>query len=50
MTNWPASLFPDQAQEDVFGADQDARATGVAALTGAGEPVEGGWRVTGRWS
>ncbi|MGA4961994.1 acyl-CoA dehydrogenase family protein [Streptomyces pseudogriseolus] len=50
VTNWLASLFPDQAQEDVFGADPDARVTGVAAPTGVGEPVEGGWRVTGRWS
>ncbi|CAL9355582.1 Flavin-dependent monooxygenase, oxygenase subunit HsaA [Streptomyces sp. enrichment culture] len=50
VTNWLASLFPDQAQEDVFGADPDARVTGVAAPTGMGEPVEGGWRVTGRWS
>lgn len=50
VTNWLASLFPDQAQEDVFGADPDARVTGVAAPSGIGEPVEGGWRVTGRWS
>ncbi|WP_409468614.1 acyl-CoA dehydrogenase family protein [Streptomyces sp. HC307] len=50
VTNWLACLFPDQAQEDVFGADPDARVTGVAAPTGVGERVPGGWRVTGRWS
>ncbi|TXS31244.1 oxidoreductase [Streptomyces sp. gb1(2016)] len=50
VTNWLASLFPDEAQQDVFGADPDARVTGVAAPTGTAEQVEGGWRVTGRWS
>ncbi|WP_062432064.1 acyl-CoA dehydrogenase family protein [Herbidospora daliensis] len=50
VTNWLASLFPDQAQEEVFGADPDARVSGVAAPTGIGERVTGGWRVSGRWS
>ncbi|MET8406150.1 acyl-CoA dehydrogenase family protein [Streptomyces sp900116325] len=50
VTNWLACLFPDQAQEEVFGADPDARVTGVAAPTGIGERVPGGWRVSGRWS
>ncbi|MER7811921.1 acyl-CoA dehydrogenase family protein [Streptomyces sp900116325] len=50
VTNWLASLFPDAAQEEVFGADPDARVTGVAAPTGVAEQVEGGWRVSGRWS
>lgn len=50
VTNWLASLFPDQAQDEVFGADPDARVTGVAAPTGVGERVPGGWQVTGRWT
>ncbi|MEV7994837.1 acyl-CoA dehydrogenase family protein [Streptomyces sp. NPDC086077] len=50
VTNWLACLFPDQAQEEVFGADADARVTGVAAPTGVGERVAGGWRVSGKWS
>lgn len=50
VTNWLACLFPDKAQEEVFGADPDARVTGVAAPTGTGERVAGGWRVSGRWS
>ncbi|WP_244291996.1 acyl-CoA dehydrogenase family protein [Streptomyces wuyuanensis] len=50
VTNWLACLFPEKAQEEVFGADPDARVTGVAAPTGMGERVPGGWRVTGRWS
>ncbi|MFG2452816.1 acyl-CoA dehydrogenase family protein [Streptomyces sp. NPDC048512] len=50
VTNWLASLFPDKAQEEVFGADPDARVTGVAAPTGMAAPVPDGWRVSGRWS
>jgi 3-hydroxy-9,10-secoandrosta-1,3,5(10)-triene-9,17-dione monooxygenase len=50
VTNWLASLFPDKAQEEVFGADPDARVTGVAAPTGIGRRVPGGWTVTGKWS
>ncbi|POX63492.1 oxidoreductase [Streptomyces sp. Ru62] len=50
VTNWLACLFPDKAQEEVFGADPDARTTGVAAPTGVGERVAGGWRVSGKWS
>jgi alkylation response protein AidB-like acyl-CoA dehydrogenase len=50
VTNWLACLFPDKAQEEVFGADPDARVTGVAAPTGVGDRVPGGWRVSGRWS
>lgn len=50
VTNWLASLFPDQAQEEVFGADPDARVTGVAAPTGVGCRASGGWVVSGKWS
>ncbi|MBC2879671.1 MULTISPECIES: acyl-CoA dehydrogenase family protein [Streptomyces] len=47
--NWLASLFPEQAQEDVFGADPDARVTGVFSPTATSTRAEGGWRVSGRW-
>ncbi|MEV6781283.1 acyl-CoA dehydrogenase family protein [Streptomyces sp. NPDC051098] len=50
VTNWLASLFPDEAQEEVFGADPDARVTGVAAPTGVGCRVSGGWKISGKWS
>jgi 3-hydroxy-9,10-secoandrosta-1,3,5(10)-triene-9,17-dione monooxygenase len=49
VTNWLACLFPDQAQEDVFGADPDARVAGAAAPTGTGQRTAGGWTVSGRW-
>ncbi|KAB7839615.1 acyl-CoA dehydrogenase family protein [Streptomyces mobaraensis] len=47
--NWLAALFPEQAQEDVFGADPDARVTGVFSPTATSDRIEGGWRVSGRW-
>ncbi|MFI9203020.1 acyl-CoA dehydrogenase family protein [Streptomyces sp. NPDC053048] len=49
MCNWLAALFPEQAQEEVFGADPEARVTGVFSPTATSRRVEGGWRVTGRW-
>ncbi|MFF4219427.1 acyl-CoA dehydrogenase family protein [Streptomyces nondiastaticus] len=48
--NWLAGLFPLQAQEEVFGADPDARVTGVfTPATATNHKVEGGWRISGRW-
>ncbi|MGK5638782.1 acyl-CoA dehydrogenase family protein [Streptomyces sp. URMC 126] len=47
--NWLAALFPERAQDEVFGADPDARVTGVFSPTATTQRVEGGWRVTGRW-
>ena len=46
---WLASLFPEEAQRDVWGPDPDAWAAGSLAPNGEAVPVEGGWRVTGRW-
>ncbi|GAA4682537.1 acyl-CoA dehydrogenase family protein [Streptomyces youssoufiensis] len=47
--NWLAGLFSPQAQDDVFGADPDARVTGVFSPTSSSRKVAGGWRLTGRW-
>ncbi|MCA6091351.1 acyl-CoA dehydrogenase family protein [Streptomyces sp. SCA3-4] len=48
--NWLAGLFPAEVQEEVFGADADARVTGVFTPAAAGNhKVEGGWRMSGRW-
>jgi len=46
---WLAALFPEQAQEDVWGSNPDAWTAGSLAPHGDARPVEGGWRVTGRW-
>ncbi|WP_306322794.1 MULTISPECIES: acyl-CoA dehydrogenase family protein [unclassified Streptomyces] len=46
---WMTGLFPQRAQDDVFGADPNARVSGVLAPTSTTRKVDGGWRVTGRW-
>ena len=47
--NWLTSLYSDRAQQEVFGADPDARVCGVVAPTAEGRRVDGGLRVSGRW-
>jgi alkylation response protein AidB-like acyl-CoA dehydrogenase len=49
VCEWLAGLFPDRAQQDVWGADRDAWIAGSLAPNGIAVPVDGGWRVTGRW-
>jgi alkylation response protein AidB-like acyl-CoA dehydrogenase len=46
---WLAGLFPERAQQDVWGPDRDAWIAGSLAPQGTAVPVDGGWRVTGRW-
>jgi 3-hydroxy-9,10-secoandrosta-1,3,5(10)-triene-9,17-dione monooxygenase len=46
---WLAALFPEKAQQDVWGANPDAWAAGSLAPHGDAVQVSGGWRVTGRW-
>jgi alkylation response protein AidB-like acyl-CoA dehydrogenase len=46
---WLAALFPERAQSDVWGSNPDAWVAGSLAPNGAAVPVDGGWRVTGRW-
>ncbi|MFH8467020.1 acyl-CoA dehydrogenase family protein [Streptomyces sp. NPDC017991] len=49
VCNWLTSLFPSKAQDDVFGANPDARVTGVLSPTATAARVDGGWQVSGRW-
>ena len=49
VCNYMTGLFKVQAQDDVFGADPEARVTGVLTPTSTSVKVDGGWRVTGRW-
>ena len=44
------SLMSDQAQQDVFGADPDARVAGVFAPSTDIERVDGGYIVSGKWA
>ena len=47
---WYVRQFPVEAQDDVFGADPDARVSFIVAPTGTAVEVDGGYRVTGDWS
>jgi alkylation response protein AidB-like acyl-CoA dehydrogenase len=49
ICEWLAALFPERAQQDVWGPDPNAWIAGSLAPSGLATPVEGGWRVTGRW-
>ncbi|NLU82181.1 3-hydroxy-9,10-secoandrosta-1,3,5(10)-triene-9,17-dione monooxygenase oxygenase subunit [Rhodococcus sp. HNM0569] len=48
--NWHLALFPQQAQEDVWGEDTDVRISSSYAPMGAGEVVDGGYKVNGAWA
>ena len=49
ICNWLASLYCDQAQQEVFGADPDARVCGVLAPTAQSRRTDGGLVVSGSW-
>jgi 3-hydroxy-9,10-secoandrosta-1,3,5(10)-triene-9,17-dione monooxygenase len=48
--NWQLGLFPDQAQQDVWGEDTAVRMSSSYAPTGKVRRVDGGYRLSGRWS
>jgi 3-hydroxy-9,10-secoandrosta-1,3,5(10)-triene-9,17-dione monooxygenase len=48
--NWQLALFPEQAQEDVWGEDTSVQFCTSLAPTGTVARVEGGFRLHGRWS
>lgn len=47
---WQLALFPEQAQEEVWGEDTSTLASSSYAPTGIVEAVDGGYRIRGRWS
>ena len=49
LHNWMLSLFGEQAQDEVF-ANGPVLCPAPLAPTGRGAPVDGGLRLTGRWS
>ncbi|MEJ2871235.1 acyl-CoA dehydrogenase family protein [Actinomycetospora sp. OC33-EN08] len=49
VCSWFTALWPEQAQQDVWGGDPNARIAGVLAPTGTAREVDGGWMVSGRW-
>lgn len=48
--NWQLALFPDRAQDDVWGQDTGTRMSSSYAPTGKVRTVDGGYRLSGRWS
>ena len=48
--NWHLAIFPPQAQEDVWGEDTSVQLSTSLAPTGTVERVDGGFRLSGRWS
>ncbi|GGZ15022.1 3-hydroxy-9,10-secoandrosta-1,3,5(10)-triene-9,17-dione monooxygenase oxygenase subunit [Streptomyces nitrosporeus] len=47
---WQLGLFPERAQDDVWGEDPDVRISSSYAPVGRLTPVDGGYELTGRWS
>lgn len=48
--NWEIALLDPQCAADLWGADPDARASSSYAPFGKVTAVEGGYRISGRWS
>lgn len=48
--NWQLPLFPEQAQQDVWGEDPSTLIASTYMPVGKAEPVEGGFNFNGRWS
>jgi 3-hydroxy-9,10-secoandrosta-1,3,5(10)-triene-9,17-dione monooxygenase len=46
---WQLGLFADEAQRDVWGADESTLVASSYAPLGRLVPVEGGYRLSGRW-
>lgn len=48
--NWQMALFPEQAQEDVWGEDSSIQLSTSLSPTGHVDRVDNGFRLYGRWS
>ncbi len=47
--NWLLGLYNRQAQDEIFGKQPYIIAPGALAPKGAATPVDGGYRISGRW-
>ncbi|NIP13461.1 MAG: hypothetical protein GWM88_01425 [Pseudomonadales bacterium] len=47
--NWLLGLFNQEAQDEIFGEFPYIIAPGTLAPRGTAEPIDGGYRVNGRW-
>ncbi|MGA8566674.1 MAG: 3-hydroxy-9,10-secoandrosta-1,3,5(10)-triene-9,17-dione monooxygenase oxygenase subunit [Candidatus Binataceae bacterium] len=48
--SWQLAAFPERAQQEIWGADSTVQASSSYAPTGKIERVEGGFKLSGRWS
>lgn len=46
---WYTRVFPEQAQDEIFANDPEARVSVVITPTGTARKVDGGYRVSGKW-
>lgn len=49
VCNWITGLYPIAAQDEVFGANPNAKVSGVLAPTATSRKVPGGFMVSGKW-
>lgn len=49
VTAWAASLMVPEGQADVFSGARVPRVCGVVTASGTATPVDGGYRINGRW-
>src|SRR5258708_39646627 len=47
--HWCMGSFPEAAQDEVFGDGRDGLVAGTLSSQGTANPVDGGFRVDGRW-
>ena len=47
--NWMLGFWPEEAQEEYFASGPDTLSSSAFAPTGTLTPVDGGFRLTGRW-
>jgi alkylation response protein AidB-like acyl-CoA dehydrogenase len=47
--HWCMGSFPEAAQDEVFGDGRDGLVAGTLSSQGTATPVDGGYRVDGRW-
>ncbi|PFG66504.1 alkylation response protein AidB-like acyl-CoA dehydrogenase [Propionibacteriaceae bacterium ES.041] len=48
-SNWMAALFPEQAQQEIWGSDPSTLVSTVFDANATAEPVAGGYRFSGKW-
>jgi alkylation response protein AidB-like acyl-CoA dehydrogenase len=49
ISSWMTGLFPNAVRDEVF-ADPDVRISGILSPSAMAAPVDGGFRVSGKWS